>query len=42
MQFAIYQNQAVLVLGIEDQEAFISFDNGSEEYVALEALDFIA
>lgn len=41
MQFAIYHNQSVLVLGIEGDEALISFDDGREEYVAIETLDFM-
>jgi hypothetical protein len=40
-KFAIYRNQAVLVLGIEDDEALISFDDGHEEYVSIETLNFI-
>lgn len=40
-KFAIYKNQAVLVLGIEGDEALISFDNGHEEYVFIETLDFL-
>lgn len=40
-KFAIYQNQAVFILGIEGDEALISFDDGSEQYVAVESLDFL-
>lgn len=40
-KFAIYRNQAVIVLGIEDDEALISFDDGREEYVSIESVDFI-
>lgn len=40
-KFALYQNQAVYILGIEGDEALISFDDGREEYVAIETLDFM-
>lgn len=40
-QFAIYRNQAVIVLEIEENEALISFDNGHEEYVSIESLSFL-
>ncbi len=40
-KFAIYRGQAVYVLGIEGDEALISFDNGVEEYVAIETLNFM-
>jgi hypothetical protein len=41
-QFAIYRNQAVIVLGFEENEVLICFDNGHEEYVNIETLDFLA
>lgn len=40
-KFALYRNEAVLVLGIEGDEALISFDDGREEYVGIETLDFM-
>jgi len=40
-KFAIYQSRAVLVLGIEGDEALISFDDGREEYVSIESLSFL-
>jgi hypothetical protein len=39
--FAIYKGQVVMVIEIEDWEALISFDNGKEDYVSLETLNFI-
>jgi len=39
--FAIYRNQTVVLLGFEGDEALISFDDGSEEYVAIESLDIL-
>jgi hypothetical protein len=41
-QFAIYRNQAVMILGFEGNEVLISFDNGREEYVDIETLNFLA
>lgn len=40
-KFAFYRNEAVLILGIEGDEALISFDDGREEYVGIETLDFM-
>jgi len=40
-QFAIYFNQAVIVLGFDENEALICFDNGHEEYVSIQTLDFL-
>lgn len=40
-KFALYRNQSVLVLGIEENEALISFDDGHEEYVSIETIDFL-
>jgi hypothetical protein len=39
--FAIYRNQTVALLGFEGDEALISFDDGGEEYVAIESLDIL-
>ena len=39
--FAIYRNQIVALLGFEGDEALISFDDGGEEYVAIESLDIL-
>ncbi len=39
--FAIYRNQIVLVLGFDEIEALVSFDNGHEEYVSLQSLEII-
>jgi hypothetical protein len=39
--FAIYRNQIVVLLGFEGDEALISFDDGGEEYVAIESLDIL-
>ncbi len=39
--FALYRNQTVLVLGFDGNEALISFDDGREEYVRMENLDFL-
>lgn len=41
LAFAIYRNQVVAVEGIEGDEAAISFDDGGEEIVSIEELDFI-
>jgi hypothetical protein len=41
MQFAIYRNEAVMILGFDENEVLISFDNGHEEYVSIETLDFL-
>ena len=41
-QFAIYRNQAVIILGFEENEVLISFDNGHEEYVDIETLDILS
>lgn len=41
LAFAIYRNQVVAVEGIEGDEAQISFDDGGEEIVNIEELDFI-
>ena len=40
-QFAIYRNQAVIILGFEENEVLICFDNGHEEYVNIESLDIL-
>lgn len=40
-KFAIYRNQAVIVLGFDENEVLISFDDGHEEYVDIETLDFM-
>jgi hypothetical protein len=40
--FAVYNNQVVLVEGIEGNEAQISFDDGGEAIVEIEELDFLA
>jgi len=39
--FAVYKSQVVIVEGIEGNEAQISFDNGHEEIVQIEELDFM-
>ena len=41
MQFATYLARPVQILGFEENEALVSFDDGSEEYVAIEALENI-
>ena len=41
-QFAIYRNQAVMIMGFEENEVLISFDDGHEEYVDIETLSFLA
>lgn len=41
LAFAIYRNQVVAVEGIEGDEAQISFDDGNEEIVQIEELDFM-
>ena len=42
LAFAIYRNQVVVVEGIEGNEAEISFDDGGEEIVEIEDLDFLS
>jgi hypothetical protein len=39
--FAMYAGISVMVLGFDDKEALIVFDDGDERYVSFDMLDFV-